>query len=120
MGKKIDIEDFERIKHPETYDRAKKVFDRYQEIMLEYYRKKCKEVPGHRTRSDGVTSTDQGATDTGFHRVITEAIMEGLGWIKDGLVDLFVDVQHILERSDGLRPSYLYAMTQLNIQSVHE
>ena len=29
-GKRIDIEDFEKIKDPETYELAKKVFDRYQ------------------------------------------------------------------------------------------
>jgi len=60
------------------------------------------------------------ATDTGFHRVITEAIMEGLGWIRDGLVDLFVDVQHIPGRSGARTLHDLLRHDQLNIQSVHE
>src|SRR4030042_1933861 len=74
MGKKIEIEDFEKIKDPETYGQAKKVFDRYQEIMLEYYRKQCKEVPG---ASDTFKWCHEHgikvATDTGFHRLITRS-----------------------------------------------
>ena len=84
-GKQIDIEDFEKIKDPETYDFAKKVFDRYQEIMLGYYRKKCREVPGAADtfrwcHKHGIKV----ATDTGFHRVITNALMDGLGWGEGG------------------------------------
>jgi len=45
-GKKISIEDFEKIKDPETYEEAIKVFDRYTEIMIDHYRKEVKEVPG--------------------------------------------------------------------------
>jgi len=121
-GKKIDISDFEKIKDPETYDLAKKVFDRYQEIMLDYYRKRCQEVPGASDtfcwcHNHGIKV----ATDTGFHRVITKAIMEGLGWIRDGLVDIAVDVEHIPGEIGRPAPFMIfYAMTQLNIQSVHE
>ncbi len=121
-GKKINIEDFEKIKDLETYDLAKKVFDRYQEIMLEYYRKQCKEVPG---ASDAFRWCHENgikvATDTGFHRVITEAIMEGLGWVRNGLVDIPVDVEHIPGEIGRPAPFMIfYAMAQLNIQSVHE
>ena len=45
-GKNIDFRDFEKIQDPETYELAKKVFDRYQEIMIEHYRTSVKEVPG--------------------------------------------------------------------------
>ena len=45
-GKKIRIEDFEKIKDPETHDEAVKVFNRYTEIMIDHYRKEVKEVPG--------------------------------------------------------------------------
>ena len=121
-GKQINIEDFEKIKDPETYDFAKKVFDRYQEIMLDYYRKKCREVPGAADtfrwcHKHGIKV----ATDTGFHRVITNALMDGLGWVRDGLVDIAVDVEHVPGEIGRPAPFMIFhAMTQLNIQSVHE
>ena len=40
-GKQVSIEDLEKIRDPETYGLAKKVFDRYQEIMLDDYRKRA-------------------------------------------------------------------------------
>lgn len=121
-GKKIGIEDFEKIKDPDTYDEAVKIFDRYQEIMMEHYRNEVKEVPGAADtfrwcHKHGIKVT----TDTGFHRVITDAIMEGLGWIRDGLVDLSVDVEDIPGQIGRPAPFMIYhAMTQLNVQSVHE
>jgi len=121
-GKKIDMKDFERIKDPETYEPAKEVFDRYEEIMIEHYRKEVREVPGAADtfrwcHEHGIKV----ATDTGFHREITDAIMEGLGWVRDGLVDLPVDVEHIPGQIGRPAPFMIfYAMTQLDIQSVHE
>lgn len=121
-GKKIEIEDFEKIKDPDTYDEAVKIFDRYQEIMIEHYRNEVKEV-------DGASDTFRWchkhgikvATDTGFHRVVTDAIMEGLGWLRDGLVDISVDVEDIPGQIGRPAPFMIYhAMTQLNVQSVHE
>ena len=121
-GKKIDMKDFERIKDPETYEPAVKVFDRYEEIMIEHYRKEVKEVPG--TVDTFRWCHEHGikvATDTGFHREITNAIMEGLGWVRDGLVDLPVDVEHIPGQIGRPAPFMIfYAMTNLDIQSVHE
>ncbi len=121
-GKKIDIKDFERIRDAETYDLAIQVFDRYEEIMIDHYRKEVKEVLG---ASDTFRWCHEHgikvATDTGFHREITEAIMEGLGWVRDGLVDLSVDVEHIPGQIGRPAPFMIfYAMTQLDVQSVHE
>ncbi len=121
-GKKIEIEDFEKIKDPDTYDEAVKIFDRNQEIMMEHYRNEVKEVPGAADtfrwcHKHGIKVT----TDTGFHRVITDAIMEGLGWLRDGFVDISVDVEDIPEQIGRPAPFMIYhAMTQLNVQSVHE
>ncbi len=121
-GKKIDVKDFEKIKDPETYDEAKKVFDRYEEIMIEHYRKEVKEVPG--AADTFRWCHDHGikvATDTGFHHEITEAIMDGLGWVRDGLVDLPVDVEHVPGQIGRPAPFMIYyAMTQLDVQNIHE
>jgi len=121
-GKEIDVKDFEKIKDPETYDEAKKVFDRYEEIMIEHYRKEVKEVPG--AADTFRWCHDHGikvATDTGFHHEITEAIMDGLGWVRDGLVDMPVDVEHIPGQVGRPAPFMIYyAMTQLDIQNIHE
>jgi len=121
-GKKIDMKDFERIKDPETYEPAVEVFDRYQEIMIEHYRREVKEVPG--TSDTFRWCHEHGikvATDTGFHREITDAIMEGVGWVRDGLVDLPVDVEHIPGEIGRPAPFMIfYAMIHLDVQSVHE
>lgn len=121
-GKEIDVKDFEKIKDPATYDEAKKVFDRYEEIMIEHYRKEVKEVPG--AADTFRWCHDHGikvATDTGFHHEITEAIMDGLGWVRDGLVDMPVDVEHIPGQIGRPAPFMIYyAMTQLDIQNIHE
>ena len=121
-GQEIDFKDFEKLKDPETYDDAKRIFDRYQEIMIEHYRKNVQEIPG---ASDVFRwCHDNGirvATDTGFHHVVVEAIMEGLGWLRDGLVDLAVDVESVPGQIGRPAPFMLFhAMMQLNVQSVHE
>jgi len=122
QGKHIDLKDFERVQDPDTYQVAKKVFDRYEELMIQHYRAEVREIPGAEDtfrwcHEHGIKV----ATDTGFHHKITQAIMDGLGWIEDGLVDLSVDVESI--PGDRGRPApymIFYAMQELNIQSVHE
>ena len=121
-GREIDIRDFEKKRDPDSYDRAKQVFDRYEELMIEHYHRKVEEV-------DGASDTfrwchDHGikvATDTGFHREITEAIMTGLGWLRDGLVDCSVHVQSIPGERGRPAPFMIFhAMQELDIQSVHQ
>ena len=121
-GQDITIEDLERNIDPETEEEATRIFDRYSEIMVEHYRNEVREIEG---ASDAFKwCHDHGikvATDTGFHRNVTEAIMDGLGWVRDGLVDLSVDVEHV--SGDRGRPApfmIYYAMTQLDIQSIHK
>ena len=120
-GKLLKIEDLEKYSFPDLYNEAKEVFDRYTVLMLDYYRWNVRAMPGAEKtfrwcKENGIKI----ATDTGFHREINNAIMEGLGWIKDGIIDLAVNVEH----TDGTgRPSpfmIFYAMKQLGIQSVHE
>jgi len=121
-GKKIDMKDFEKTKDPETYEEAKKIYDRYNEIMIDHYRNEVREVAG---ASDTFRwCHDHGikvATDTGFHREVTDVIMNGLGWLRDGLVDLSVDIDDVPGGIGRPAPFMIYyAMTRLNVQNIHE
>ncbi len=121
-GKKIDIKDFEKEKDPETLTEAVTVFTRYEQLMIEHYRREVKEVPGASAtfrwcHEHGIKV----ATDTGFHRAITNAIMDSLGWVRDGLVDISVDVEHIPGQRGRPAPFMIYyAMMQLDVQCVRE
>jgi phosphonatase-like hydrolase len=122
QGKKVEIEDFEKTIYPETLDEAMKVFHYYSEIMVNHYRNGVREIEGAADvfqwcHDNGIKV----ATDTGFHRDVTEAIMDGLGWVRDGLVDVSVDVEHAPGGRGRPAPFMIYyAMMQLDVQSVHE
>lgn len=120
-GQDVRIEDFEKYDFPDILNEAMIMFKRYSEIMLDYYHKNVKAMPGAEDsfrwcREKGIRV----ATDTGFHSDVNDAIMEGLGWLKNGLVDISVDV----EDTGGVgRPApfmLFHIMKELNIQSVHE
>lgn len=121
-GRQIDIREFESTKDPSTLDEALKIFDRYTGLMVAHYRTKTREVQGAADtfrwcHEHGIKV----ATDTGFHRIVVEAIMDGLGWVRDGLVDMSVDVEHIPGETGRPAPFMIYyAMTHLNVQSIHE
>ena len=121
-GKKIGIEDFEKIRDPDTYDDAVKIFNRYTELMIGHYRKEVREVPGASDTFQWCHEHNiKVATDTGFHRDINDTIIEGLGWLQKGLVDISVTVEDIPGEIGRPAPFMIfYAMTQLNIQSVYE
>lgn len=122
QGKKIEIEDFEKTIYPETLDEAMQVFHRYSEIMVNHYRNGVQEIEGAEDtfrwcHDNGIKV----ATDTGFHRDVTEAIMDGLGWVRDGLVDISVDVECTPGERGRPAPFMIYyAMMHLDVQSVHE
>ncbi len=121
-GAKLDFRDFEKTQSPATREFATQVFHRYEEIMLAYYRREVTEIPGAADtfrwcHEHGIKV----ATGTGFHRQITEAIMAGLGWLRDGLVDLSVDVEHTPNHRGRPAPFMIFhAMSKLDIQSVNE
>lgn len=122
QGQNIDLRDFEKIRDPGTLELATKVFHRYEEIMIAHYRTQVREVPG---ASDTFRWCHQNgikvATDTGFHKDVTMAIMDGLGWLRDGLVDVSVDVQDIPGERGRPAPFMIFhAMEKLDIQSVSE
>jgi len=121
QGRDINFQDFERKRFPDLYEEAMKIFDRYSVIMLNYYKEHVKAMPGTEDVFAWCRQQDiKVVTDTGFHRNINNAIMEGLGWLKNGLIDLSVDV----ETTGGIgRPApymIFHAMQQLGVQSVHE
>ncbi len=99
---------------------AEEAFRRYSELMIELYRKHVREVPGAEDTFRWLH--EQGikvATDTGFHRDITEAIMEGLGWLREGLVDCSVSVQDIPGERGRPAPFMIFhAMQELNVHQV--
>lgn len=121
-GADIDLRDFEKVQDPATLELATQVFHRYEALMLEHYRKEVREVEGASDtfrwcHAHGIKV----ATDTGFHRGITQAIMEGMGWVREGLVDLAVDVEHVPGQRGRPAPFMIFhAMQVLDIQSVDQ
>jgi phosphonatase-like hydrolase len=122
QGKNLRIEDFEKIKDPESYGPAMEVFQHYTQLMINYYRNSIEVMPGAEDTFRWLHQHDiKVAIDTGFHRNVAQAIVDGTGWVRDGLVDLVVDVEHAPGERGRPAPFMLfYAMMQLNIQSVHE
>jgi phosphonatase-like hydrolase len=122
QGKNIPIQDFERIKDPETYEEALKVFKHFTTLMINYYKNEITPMPGavetfEWCHENGIKV----AIDTGFHHDIAQAIVQGTGWIKDGLVDIVVDVEDVPGERGRPAPFMLFhAMRELNIQSVHQ
>ncbi len=121
QGRSVSVDELEKKKDPATYEEARRLFDRYTEIMIDHYRQEVRGIPGAEDtfrwcRAHGIKV----ATDTGFHRDVTDAIMAGLGWVENGLVDLAVDVEHV----GGVgRPAPFmihYAMRQLDVHNVNE
>ena len=101
---------------------AEKAFHLYERYMLDLYSNQIEEVPG---ASDTFRWLhDHGvkvATDTGFHKEINQAIMNRLGWLRDGLVDVAMDVQDIPgERGRPAPYMIFHAMEQLGITSVQQ
>jgi len=121
-GRALDFRDFEKSQDSATLEFATKVFHRYEEIMMDHYRNEVKEVPGASAtfqwcHEHGIKV----ATDTGFHHSITRAIMDRLGWLREGLVDISVDVEDIPGERGRPAPFMIFhAMQHLDIQCVNE
>ena len=121
-GQRMDIRDFEQNPDPSTLGSAEQLFERYESLMIDYYRTSVKEIPGAAATFGWCHEHDiKVATDTGFHGAISEAVMEGLGWLRDGLVDIAVHVECIPGGRGRPAPYMIfYAMEKLNITSVHD
>ncbi len=121
-GNNIDFRDFEKNLDPATYDEAKEIYETYVKIMIDHYKKEVKEVEGTSDVFRWCHENDiKVATDTGFHNDVTSAIMDGLGWVRDGLVDLSVDLDMVPGGMGRPAPFMIFhAMQHFNIQSVRE
>lgn len=101
---------------------AERAFELYERYMLDQYHSEVREVPGAEDtfrwlHERGVKI----ATDTGFHKQINEAILENLGWLRNGLVDVAMDVQDIPGERGRPAPYMLFrAMEQLGVTSVRQ
>jgi phosphonatase-like hydrolase len=113
--------ELESRRFPEYHQQALEIFDEYSLQMVAFYRNEVKPMPGAEDvfrwcRENNIKV----ATDTGFHRDVSNAIMHGLKWLDRGLTNLHLDV----EDTDGIgRPAPFLihkAMYKLGIQSVHE
>ncbi len=119
-GSGFAFKDLEQRADPTTEPLAVKIFTRYEQIMIAHYKESVREIPGAADtfrwcHENGIKV----ATDTGFHGKITDAIMDGLGWLRDGLVDCSVHVECISGQRGRPAPYMIFhAMEQLNIQSV--
>lgn len=120
-GENIPFEKFEAIRFSDYHQQALRLFDSYSRLMVDFYRHEVNPMPGAEDvfrwcHVQGIKV----ATDTGFHRDVSNAIMDGLKWKERGLIDIHLDV----EDTGGMgRPApYLIhmAMFKLGIQSVHE
>jgi len=112
---------FEVIRFSQYHEQALRMFDSYSRLMVDFYRNEVKPMPGaedvfHWCHDNSIKV----ATDTGFHRDVSNAIMEGLKWKERGLIDIHLDVEDTMGMG---RPSpYLIhmAMFKLEVQSVHD
>jgi phosphonatase-like hydrolase len=120
-GHDVLIENLEHYSFPEYHEEALKIFHYYSTIMVDYYKNEVKPMPG---AEDVFSWCHQNnilvATDTGFHKDVNTAIMDGLKWKERKLVDLTLDV----EDTNGIgRPApYLIhlAMRELGVQNIHQ
>lgn len=119
-GNDIPFELFEKEKDDSSIEESKKIFSRYTEIMLDYYRNDLQPMPGSEETFEWLHQKGiKVATNTGFHRDVTTAIMDGTGWLKKGLVDIAVDVEHTPNNMGRPAPFMIFhAMKELNVQSV--
>ncbi len=120
-GVPAEIEHLESYRFPEYHEKALEIFDHYSVLMIDFYRKNIQAMDG--AEQTFIWCKENGikiATDTGFHRDVNMAIMEGLQWRERGLIDIALDV----ENTDGIgrpAPYLIYkAMYELGIQSIHE
>lgn len=120
-GTDVRFEDFEKYDFPEIRSEAMEIFERYTEIMINWYENHVQAMEGAEETFEYLHKNDiKVATDTGFHRDVTNAIMEGLKWKERGLIDIAVDVESTGGKGRPAPFMIFHAMQALNIQKVCE
>ncbi len=119
-GRAIEIDQFDAARDERTLTRATDLYEQFTRLMIAHYRRSVVPIEGaEQTLSWCKSAGIHVATDTGFHRDVTDAIMDGLGWIDRGLVDLAVTVDDIPGHIGRPAPFMIYhAMTRLNVQNI--
>lgn len=119
-GRAIEIDRFDAARDAKTQAFATELYERFTVLMIEHYRRSVRPIQGAQdTLRWCQESGIRVATDTGFHRDVTDAIMDKLGWVEQGLVDLAVTVDDIPGQVGRPAPFMIYhAMMHLNIQDI--
>ena len=123
QGRAEKLEDLEQgTRDAKTLELSMKAFRLYEQYMIDHYQHHAVEVEG--TSDVFRWLRDRGiriATDTGFHHNVNEAIMEHTGWLRDGLVDIAVDVQHIPGDRGRPAPYMIFrSMERTEVDDIHQ
>lgn len=107
---------------PQESAQAEHAFGLYEGYMLDHYSHGIREVEGTSDVFRWLKKRNvKVATDTGFHRKINDAIMERMGWLHAGLVDISLCVSDIAGERGRPAPYMIFkAMIELDILSVDQ
>ena len=120
-GEQLEIENLEHYRFPKYHEEAMQIFRYYSILMIDHYRKEVKAIPGAEDTFNWCHENSiKVVTDTGFHKDVNHAIMEGLQWRERGLIDLALDVEDTGEIGRPAPYMIFKAMMLAGVQSVHE
>ena len=121
QGEDVQIENLEQYRFQRYHEKAMEIFRYYSILMINHYRKEVKAIPGAEETFRWCHDNEiKVVTDTGFHRDVNNAIMEGLQWKEQGLIDFALDVEHTGEIGRPAPYMIFKAMLMTGVQSVHE
>lgn len=120
-GEQVQIENLEQYRFPRYHEKAMEIFRYYSILMIDHYRKEVKAIPGAEDTFRWCHENEiKVVTDTGFHKDVNIAVMDGLQWIERGLVDFALDVEDTFEIGRPAPYMIFKAMLMTHVQSVHE
>ncbi len=120
-GEDVQIENLEQYRFLRYHEKAMEIFRYYSILMINHYRKEVKAIPGAEETFRWCRDNEiKVVTDTGFHKDVNNAIMEGLQWKERGLIDLALDVEDTAEIGRPAPYMIFKAMLMTGVQSVHE
>jgi len=121
FGEPVQIENLEQYLFPQYHNQAIEIFKYYSVLMIDHYMRAVKAIPGTEETFNWCHNNDiKVVTDTGFHKDVNTAIMDGLQWRERGLVDFALDVEDTGEIGRPAPFMIFKAMALTGVQSVHE